>query len=147
MILNRSVIYCLLIIFPRGQWINLVSLVSCFVLGGLQQALLYANNPQLQPAPPSCLAFAASHTHTSPRDSHGRAMKRKPRWLINSALVLIPPYWLSTAETQLRSFAYIMLSPQQLPPKTGTQTHFRKYWGHGVHWCCGEYAKFQFVGR
>lgn len=65
MILNRSVIYCLLIIFPRGQWINLVSLVSCFVLGGLQQALLYANNPQLQPAPPSCL----THTHEPPGQS------------------------------------------------------------------------------
>ncbi len=168
--------YCLLFIFS-GQWIKQVSVVSCFLLGGLHRAyrssavcwltLLYANIPPAATCTTlllPCLAFSVSHTHThthtcthttkhtrtSPRDSHGRAVKRKPRWLINSALVLIPPYWLSTAEIQIQSFAWIILPPppppppppQQLPPKTNT---LPKYWGHVVthamvnacHWFLG----------
>lgn len=160
---NLCSFYCLSNVYPpvpSGQWIKQVSVVSCFFLRGLHQAyrssavcwltLLYANIPQLQPAPPSCfpallsLSLARTHTHmhthkkekhtrTSPRDSHGRAVKRKPRWLINSALILRPPYWLSTAEILIQSFAWIILPPspspppppQQLPPKTDTQTHFQ----------------------
>ena len=80
-------------------------------------------------------------------------MKRKPRWLINSALILIPPYWLSTAENSDSELCmdYPPTTTQHPtpslppPPKTDTQTHFPKYWGHVVthatvnaqHWFLG----------